>query len=76
MGKKLAKGDQWFNEQLSAHYGHKVEIVRYTDSLTGVVLDYQLKCMESDCDDPVGIAIEYISDTFANGADFAVASAE
>jgi hypothetical protein len=69
---KVNKGDQWFTEQMSAHYGHKVEIVRYTNAL-GVVLDYQLKCMESDCDDPVGIAIEHISDTFADGAEVAIA---
>lgn len=60
--KKLQKGEQWFNEQLGAHFGHKVAIVCYRDSYTDEIRDYQLKCFEEDCEDPVGIAIEFVSE--------------
>lgn len=52
-------GEQYFNDALSAHYGHQVVIAQYTDAYTGLVTDYHLDC--EDCEDPVGIAVEVVS---------------
>lgn len=54
-------GDQYFLETLAEHFGHKVEIARYTDWSSGEVADYRLHCAEPDCESPVGIAVEVVS---------------
>jgi hypothetical protein len=61
MTEPLKVGDQYFLENLAEHFGHKVEIARYTDSSTGEVSDYRLHCAEPDCESPVGIAVEVVS---------------
>jgi hypothetical protein len=54
-------GDQYFLETLAEHFGHRVEIARYTDWSTEEVSDYRLHCAEPDCESPVGIAVEVVS---------------
>lgn len=54
-------GDQYFTETLAQHFGHKVEIARYTEMYTDRVTDYRLHCTEPECEDPVGIAVEVVS---------------
>jgi hypothetical protein len=54
-------GDQYFTETLAQHFGHKVEIARYTEMYTDKVTDYRLHCTEPGCEDPVGIAVEVVS---------------
>jgi hypothetical protein len=54
-------GDRYFTESLAQHFGHKVEIARYTEMYTDRVTDYRLHCTEPGCEDPVGIAVEVVS---------------
>lgn len=54
-------GDQYFIETLAEHFGHRVEIARYTDWSTEEVSDYRLHCAEPECESPVGIAVEVVS---------------
>ena len=54
-------GDRYFTESLAQHFGHKVEIARYTEMYTDKVVDYRLHCTEPDCEDPVGIAVEVVN---------------
>lgn len=53
--------EQYFTETLAQHFGHKVEIARYTEMYTDKVTDYRLHCTEPECEDPVGIAVEVVS---------------
>ena len=63
-------GDQYFTETLAQHFGHKVEIARYTEMYTDRVTDYRLHCLEPGCEDPVGIAVEVVStDDYLNSCD-------
>ena len=54
-------GEQYFTETLAQHFGHKVEIARYTEMHTDKITDYRLHCTEPECKDPVGIAVEVVS---------------
>jgi hypothetical protein len=63
MATEMKPGEQWFNDSLSNHFGHDVEIYQYSDGYTGKVADYQLHCKNPECESPVGIAVEFISDS-------------
>lgn len=54
-------GDQYFTETLAQHFGHRVEIARYTEMYSDRVIDYRLHCLEPECEDPVGIAVEVVN---------------
>jgi hypothetical protein len=63
MATEMKPGEQYFNDSLSNHFGHEVEIYQYSDAYTGKVADYRLHCNEPECEDPVGIAAEFISES-------------
>jgi hypothetical protein len=59
---KVKSGDTYFLESLAEHFGHKVVIAKYTDYSTGLVADYRLHCENEDCESPVGICVEIITE--------------
>lgn len=57
---------QYFNDYLSNHSGHKMEVVEYKCGVCGVTTDFMLRCIQESIDDtcyddPSGIARELIN---------------
>jgi hypothetical protein len=58
-----SKSEPYFNDFLSNHIGHKMEVVEYLCGVCGKTSDYLLRCIQEQIDDtcyndPVGIARE------------------
>jgi len=55
----------YFNDLLSNHIGHKLEVVEYLCGVCGTTSDFMLRCFQDEIDDtchndPAGIARELI----------------
>jgi hypothetical protein len=55
----------YFNDYLSNHIGHKLEVVEYCCGVCGKTTDFMLRCFQDDIDDtcfndPAGIAREWV----------------
>jgi hypothetical protein len=60
------QGETYFNDFLSNHIGHKLEICEYYCAVCGKTSDYMLRCVQEQVDDscyddPSGIAREWIT---------------
>ena len=66
-GKPVGNFDEmYFNDFLSSHAGHKMEVAEYCCGFCGATTDYLLRCIQEQIDDtcyddPAGIAREWVT---------------
>jgi hypothetical protein len=63
---QMEKPEMYFNDLLSSHAGHKLEVVEYCCGFCGATTDYLLRCIQEQIDDtcyddPAGIAREWVT---------------